>query len=118
MIDKKTIYWVVAGIGAYLLYRWWSNKQKTAEIPLPRDIDNRFIFSADILADNQEGNAGTKIEGDRSKVIGEIFCPLNQHYDKACQCCKQNSTSDTSRKGIRWQKRQRKKYLKSNPRFW
>jgi len=115
MIDKKTIYWLGAGIGAYLLYRWWSKKQNAPILPiLTSDID----LQADILADNQEDNAGTKIEGDRSTVIGEIFCPLNQHYDKACQCCKQNSTSDTSRKGIRWQKRQRKKYLKSNPRFW
>jgi len=116
MIDKKTIYWVVAGIGAYLLYRWWSKKQNA---PLNTTLTSGIDLQADILADNQEENAGTKIEGDRSTVIGEIFCPSTQYYDKNCQCCKdKNSTHVTSRMSKRKYRRRLRKYGNTNPRFW
>jgi predicted negative regulator of RcsB-dependent stress response len=29
MKNKQLIYWILAGIGGYLAYRWWQNSKKT-----------------------------------------------------------------------------------------
>jgi len=50
-MKNKTIYWLGAIAVAYLIYRWWSNKQKTALMPLPSDNNSDTVVAEDVILD-------------------------------------------------------------------
>ena len=57
MMKNKTIYWLGAIAVAYLVYRWWSNKQKTGLMPLPSDNNSDTLVAEDVILD--EGTPST-----------------------------------------------------------
>ena len=90
MKNKKTIYWVVAGIGAYLVYRWWSKKQN-APIGPPLQL-GAPDFQEVVVPTNGE-NTETANTDARVGTIG--LNPIMAKGKKCYQC-----TPDTAFQGM------------------
>jgi len=80
MKNKKTIYWVVAGIGAYLVYRWWSKKQNA---PLNTTLTSGGSdFVEEVVPTNGENTETTNTDA-RVGTIG-----LNPIHARGTSCYK------------------------------
>ena len=101
--------WLIVILGGLAFYNFW-RKNKKVNLGLADNQDDN--------AESQEDNEGTRAVGDRSEVMGNIFCPLGQYYEASCQCCKDTVGINSSLRMSRAERRRKRKYYKSSPRFW